>query len=69
MADTALVRITKMECFERIILRNLAMFSKFFFKNTSRWIADLGTSEYLFANRSKSQQPKMRRQLKSPMKE
>ena len=31
-ADTALVRIIKVECFERIILGNFAMFSKIFFK-------------------------------------
>ena len=56
-----LVRIIKVECFERIILGNLAMFSKIFFKNISRWIADLWTSKYCFANRSNSQQPKTSR--------
>ena len=66
---TALVRIIKVVCFERIILGNFAIFLKTFFKNKSRGIADLWTNEYYFANRSNSEQSKTRRQLKVPMKE
>ena len=35
-------------------------------KSTSRWIADLWTSKYYSMHHSNSQQPKTRRQLKSP---
>ena len=58
------------ECLERVILGALPWFQKSFKKKSvSRWIADLWTSKYYFMHRPNSQQPKTRRQLKSPMRD
>ena len=57
------------ECLERVILELCHVFKNLSKKSVSRWIEDLLTSKYCFMHHSNSQQPKTRRQLKSPMRE
>ena len=48
-------------------LGNFSTFLKILQKKISKWIANLWESKYYFVHHSNSQQPKMRRQLSSPM--